>query len=380
MSISGQKQSLGLDYGLLIPFAVLVVMGLLFLASAGSVIGFQKFGDSYFFPKRQLFYGIIPGFLCLLFFTKVSYGFLKKISIPFFALAIILLILVLIPGLGSTLNTGARSWFSLGFFSFQPAEIGKLALILFLGFFMAKKAKERDLYSFVYGFLPVFGLGVIPLTLVILQPDVGTASIMFIILFGMLFLGNARMLHLSVLFFAGLAFLSFLILNAPYRLARFTTFLHPELDPSGVGYHINQAFLAIGSGGMFGLGLGHSRQKFFYLPEVHADSIFAIIAEEMGFFVSVLFICLMVAIGIRGLRIAKEAPDEFGRLVAGGVVLWFLGQAFVNIGAMLGLMPMTGVPLLFVSHGGTASIIAFCAIGILLNISRYSIKNKNSTI
>jgi len=159
-------------------------------------------------------------------------------------------------------------------------------------------------------------------------------------------------------------------LIAPYRAARFTTFLHPELDPQGVGYHINQAFLAVGSGGVFGLGLGHSRQKFQYLPEVQADSIFAVIAEEMGLLFAGGLIVLLILISYRAFILAKNAPDRFGRYLISGIIIWFMVQSFFNIGAMVGLMPITGVPLPFISHGGTALMISMAAVGILINVSK----------
>lgn len=186
----------------------------------------------------------------------------------------------------------------------------------------------------------------------------------------MLFLGRATYSHLVLLALAGIILFLIMIWAAPYRAARFTTFLHPELDPLGQGYHINQAFLAIGSGGFFGLGLGHSQQKFAYLPEVHADSIYAVMAEELGFFVTVAFLFLLMYMALRGFSIAKNAPDDFGKLLVSGIIAWFMIQSFLNIGAMVGLLPLTGVPLPFVSHGGTALMVALAAVGIVLNVSK----------
>ncbi len=178
------------------------------------------------------------------------------------------------------------------------------------------------------------------------------------------------MSHMSLLALAAVLGFLVIIAIAPYRLARFTTFLHPELDPQGIGYHINQSFIAIGSGGFFGEGLGQSRQKYQYLPEVQADSIFAIISEEMGFFLTVAFLMLFLLFIQRGLKIAKNSDDIFARFLVTGIMIWFIGQAFLNIAAMVGLMPLTGVPLPFVSHGGTALAIALCAVGVVLNVSK----------
>jgi len=175
-----------------------------------------------------------------------------------------------------------------------------------------------------------------------------------------------------ILGLAGIIAFGALMLAAPYRVARLTTFLHPELDPQGVGYHINQSFLAIGSGGIWGLGIGHSRQKFQYLPEVNADSIFAVVAEEVGFIFSSLLIILILLIGWRGLRVAKAAPDEFSRLMVAGIMAWYLWQSFLNIGAMAGVLPLTGVPLPLVSHGGSAMMTMLLAMGIVVGVSRES--------
>jgi len=210
-----------------------------------------------------------------------------------------------------------------------------------------------------------------PLVLLIgAQPDIGSMSILVVMIFVILFLTGIKKSYLFILgLLSILAFIS-LLLVAPYRVQRLTTFLHPELDPKGVGYQTNQAFLAIGSGGLFGVGLGQSRQKFQYLPEVHADSIFAVIAEEMGFFVSVFLVLLITFLGLRGLKIAKRAPDQFGRLLVSGIVVWFMWQSFLNIGSMAGVLPLTGVPLPFVSHGGTALTVALMGAGVVLGVSK----------
>jgi len=195
---------------------------------------------------------------------------------------------------------------------------------------------------------------------------------LFVIVFGMLFAAGAKMSHLSGLMACAVIAFFILIFIAPYRAARFTTFLHPELDPQGIGYHINQAFLAVGSGGWLGQGLGGSKQKFQYLPEVHADSVFAIIAEEMGFIVTAGLIFLLLLIARRVLHVAGHAPDDFGRLLVVGIIIWLMAQSFFNIGAMLGLMPITGVPLPFISHGGTALALAMASVGVLVNVSKHA--------
>ncbi|PLX28818.1 putative lipid II flippase FtsW [Candidatus Parcubacteria bacterium] len=358
------------DYTLLTYFIVLILFGLLVLSSAGVSAGIERFQDPYFFIKRQLLLGFFPGIVLFWIAAKLDYHVWKKFALPIFVGGIILLILPFIPGIGSTHGTGARSWIVLGGNSFQPAEAIKLGLIIFMAAFLSNMGKH--IYDFKHGFLVALGVGMIPIALVILQPDIGTTFILFSILTFLLFFANAKFTHLSALGLVAIVAFILMIIAAPYRAERMMTFLHPELDPQGQGYHINQAFLAIGSGGVFGLGLGHSRQKFQYLPEVHADSIFAVAAEEFGIVIIGLFLTLLVLITLRALRIAKHSPDSFGRLLVAGIVSWFVVQSLLNIGAMVGLLPLTGVPLPFVSHGGSALMIGMVGMGIIMNVSKYS--------
>ncbi|MBT3419392.1 MAG: putative lipid II flippase FtsW [Candidatus Magasanikbacteria bacterium] len=359
------------DHTLLLCFCGLLLFGLIILASASAPFAYTKFGDNYFFIKRQLLFGVLPGMMLFFILAKTDYRVLQKTSLAIFGAVIVSLILVFVPGIGSNLNTGANSWLVFAGNSIQPAEFAKIGVIIFLAAVLAKKGD--GIRSLKEGFLPVLAIGLIPVVLIILQPDIGTVSILFVIVFGMLFIGKAKGTHLAGLAVAGIIALLILVVVAPYRANRLIAFLQPELDPSGIGYHIDQAELAIGSGGILGLGLGHSIQKFQYLPEVHADSIFAVLAEEMGFIFAIAFIILLLFIYYRGLFVAKHAPDEFGRLVGGGIIIWFAAQSFVNIGAMVGIMPVTGVPLPFVSHGGTSLMIAMGAVGILINISKQRI-------
>ncbi|HYE59997.1 MAG TPA: putative lipid II flippase FtsW [Candidatus Kapabacteria bacterium] len=356
------------DYLLLLYFGILLLFGLMMLTSASTAIGKDRFGDSYFFIKRQILFGVLPGLVAFFICAKIPYYWLKKYSFLIFTGVIILLLLVFIPGIGTNFGKGANSWISLFGYSFQPSEFAKLGMIIFLAWYYT--ALGQKIRHFKDGFVPALLIGFLPILLVVLQPDVGTVSILFIILFGLLFLAEADIWHLSGLALLGVLALVILVLIAPYRAARVTTFLHPELDPQGQGYHINQAFLAIGSGGFFGQGFGHSRQKFQYLPEVHADSIFAVIAEEIGFFFTLALLILLLCIAYRGFMIAKHAPDNFGRLLVGGIMIWFMAQSLLNIGAMVGLLPITGVPLLFISHGGTALLVAMAAVGLVINVSK----------
>ncbi len=358
------------DYKLLGYFVIWLVFGLIMLTSASSPVGHERFGDSYFFIKRQLLLGVLPGTILFFLLAKFDYHKLKNYATIIYGGVLVLLILVFIPGIGSTYGTNSHSWINIFGNSFQPAEVAKLALIIFMSAYLVKIGQGiRDLK---HGFLLALGVGMIPIVLIILQPDIGTMSIMFSILFAMLFVAGAKWPHILGLAGVGVAGLVAMVVAAPYRAARLMTFLHPELDPQGVGYHINQAFLAVGSGGILGRGLGHSLQKFQYLPEVHSDSIFAVFAEEMGLLFAVGLVVLIVLIIARGFVLAKNAPDQFGRLLASGIIIWFALQSFLNIGAIVGLLPLTGVPLPFVSHGGTALMISMAAVGILINISKYA--------
>lgn len=359
------------DYTYLAIVSAIVVFGLMMLASASAPIGYDRFSDSYYFVTHQVVFGLIPGIAGLLLFSRIPYTFWKKNAWNLLIVSIALLVVVFIPGLSAGIGS-AHSWISIGgLFSLQPSEVVKLTFLFYLAAWLERRgdAGVRDVHA---GFLPFVGtLGAV-LGLLILQPDVGTMSVIAAMALVVYFIAGAPLLYVGGLIAAGASGLALLIGLEPYRAARFTTFLNPELDPQGIGYHINQALLAIGSGGFFGVGYGHSRQKFQYLPEVGGDSIFAVIGEEMGMIVAVLVLAGFLAFLWRTLKIANEAPDKFGKYVATGIAAWIVIQAFVNIGSMVAIMPMTGIPLPFVSYGGTSLAISLCAVGVVLNISRYA--------
>lgn len=358
------------DYVFVGLVGIFVVFGLVMLSSASSAVAYEKFGDNYWYLKHQIIFGLLPGVAAFLIASKIDYRKWKKYALPFLVVSIILLLLVFIPGLGASYGR-ARNWINIFGMSLQPAEIVKLTFLLYLAAWLEKREK-KEIKDFSSSFIPfILVLGTVVL-LMSLQPDIGTMIVIVLISLIVYFAAGAPLYHLSWISFLGLGLLFLLIKIAPYRVARFTTFLHPELDPQGIGYHINQALLAVGSGGLFGLGFGHSRQKFQYLPEVAGDSIFAIIAEELGFILSAALIVLIIFLAVRGFRIAKNSPDNFGRLTAIGIISWFVFQAFINIGAMLGLLPLTGIPLPFVSYGGTAMTVGLAAVGVLVNISKHS--------
>lgn len=336
------------------------LLGLVFVFEASSVSASRTFGDQYHFLKDQtIWLGL--GLFSLLFFSFFDYHRLYFLALPIIIAVIILLGLVFLPGLGLKI-LGAHRWLKLGPIILQPAELAKLGLTIYLAAWFSVKERGR-----FWAFLILLGLIV---GLVVLEPDLGTAIIISLLAICLYFLSGAPLWHfliLAPLFTIGGFLLAIL---SPYRFRRLTSFFNPDLDPLGASYHIRQVLLALGSGGLFGVGMGKSLEKFDYLPETTTDSIFAIIAEEIGFVGAVGVILLLLFIFWRGVRIAKFAPDRFGSLLAYGVCSWIGIQALVNLGGMVALIPLTGVPLPFISYGGSSLIATLSGVGILLNISK----------
>lgn len=356
------------DYILLCAVTVLIILGLVMLSSASIVKSQEQFNQPYYYLKHQLLFGLLAAIPCALIAYKIDYRALKKLSFFIFFVALAILLLTLLPGLGFRAG-GSTRWLSFGEYSFQPSEIAKLALIIYLASWLDDKTKLINSPKDVFvPFLIILSLVVGP---IILQPNIGTAGVMGLTAIAIFFAAGARFWQVGSILLMGIAALFAYIKIFPHATNRFLIFIHPELDPQGTGYQINQALLAIGSGGVFGLGLGQGIQKYNYLPEPMGDSIFAIIAEELGFIGAAIIIALFVILAIRGFRIAKEAPDNYAKLLAVGITSWLVIQAFVNIAAISGLMPLTGVPLPMVSYGGTSFLVSLSGVGILLNISRY---------
>lgn len=357
------------DYVFLGLTGALTLFGLIALSSASSVLSFERFQSSFYLLGHQFLFGLIPGFILFAVALRTPYGVWRRLAVPLLGATLLLLLLVVIPGIGSSFG-GARSWFTIGQFSFQPSELAKLTFLIYLAaWFEARGADVRDTR---YGLAPFLALLLAMTILVALQPDVGTMLIIAVSAVALFVAVGARWHHVGAIAAGGVALLALLIKVAPYRAARLAAFVHPELDPQGVGYHINQALLAIGSGGFFGVGFGNSRQKFRYLPEVTGDSIFAIIAEEMGFLIAAGLIALIGALLWRMFRISARAPDRFSQYLVVGIAAWFGIQSFVNIGSMLGVLPLTGLPLPFISYGGTALAVELLAVGIVGSISRHA--------
>jgi cell division protein FtsW len=352
---------------LIITIGALVVFGLIMLASASSVVGYAGFNDSYYFFKHQLTHGLLPGILFFIIFSQISYKFLQKRANLFFLASLILLILVFIPGLG-IVRHGAHSWVGWGSFSIQPSEIAKFGLLIYLAAWFTKN--KENLNTISQGLIPFVVIVGMVTGLIALQPDLGTLFIIALMSLAVFYASGVKLSYIFALCGAGVIGVISLIKVAPYRMQRLTVFLNSEIDPQGIGYHINQALLAIGSGGIFGMGLGHSRQKFQYLPEVAGDSIFAIMGEEFGFIVTVLFVLTYLFFIFKVLKVAKKTDNNFARLFVIGFVVWVGGQAFLNMGAMVGIMPLTGVPLPLVSFGGTALMTTLAACGVVVNINK----------
>lgn len=351
------------DRGLMIAIFLLLIFGLAMLFNASVVISQEQTGKPYYYFFHQLIYGVGVGLIVFFVCQKINYRIWKKFSLLIFFAALILSALVFIPQLSYS-HGGAQRWIAIGPITFQPSELLKLALIIYLAAFFSRRENQPKLISFLAITTIVAGL-------MTLQKDLGTLVLIIIVGSIMYFLGGARIRDLTVMIICYAAALFALIKFFPHRMQRFITFLNPSIDPQGISYQINQALLAIGSGGLFGRGLGHSIQKYSYLPEPMGDSVFAIIAEEIGFIGSIGFIILIIFLIFKGLRISKNLPDDFGRLLTIGIVCWFGFQTLINIGAISGLIPLTGIPLPFVSYGGSALIITMAGAGILANISKH---------
>lgn len=339
---------------------ILSLVGLFFIFESSSIEAFRLLGDSFYYFKLQSVWFIL-GIIIMLFFSYFDYHKLYYLSLPALIISIALLIIVLIPGIGHTV-AGARRWIDLGLIKIQPTEVAKFSSILYLSSWFLYKERRR--------FLPFLTLMVFIITLIMIQPDMGTAIIVFSVFIVIYFLSGQELRYLLLLIpFASLAGL-YLIKSSTYRLKRFLAFLNPELDPQGITYHITQILISLSSGGLLGRGFNASRQKYLFLPEAHTDSIFAIIAEELGF-VGTLSLILVYFILIRKtFLVASNAKDKFGRLLAGAIFSLISFQIIINLAGMVNLMPLTGVPLPFISYGGSSLLIFFSLMGILVNINK----------
>ncbi|MEI6835610.1 MAG: putative lipid II flippase FtsW [Candidatus Falkowbacteria bacterium] len=355
------------DQSLIISLGVILVFGLVMLSSASSVVSYAKFGNIYNYFLHQL--GMVILSLIFMFIvSKIDYHKWRKHAGSFLVISIVLLLSVFIPGIRADFGT-SRSWIDIFGYSFQPSELVKITFLIYLATWLeAKKGQLSSVYDGIFPFLVT--LGIISF-LMMLQPDLGSLFIIASMAMVVFFVGGGKFTHILItILLAGLLLFLAMSLKSSYQSDRFRCYQNPSYDTQKECYQINQSLIATGSGGWFGRGLGQSRQKFMYLPEVWGDSIFPIIAEEIGFVFSSLILLLFLFLFYRILQVAKAAPDAYGTALATGVVSWLAVQSFLNIGGQLNLIPMTGVPLPFISAGGSSTIASLIALGIVINISK----------
>lgn len=356
------------DWLIIISTLILLGIGVIMVYSASAVLAYREVGDWYYYAKRQLFFALL-GVIAMYVTMSIDYWVWKKWAKLGLFITFSLLGVLLIPGVGLT-RGGATSWLGIGSFSIQPSEFVKLAIIIYL----AKMFSERqgDMVSFKKGLVPPLSILAIAIGLIMMQPDLGTATVLAGTVVLMIYTAGARMKHLVGLMLVGVAGFAALILAAPYRIKRIMGFLDPWQDPLGTGYQLIQSLYAIGPGQLMGLGLGMSRQKHLYVPEPHTDFIFAILAEELGFIGASTVLLLFLILLWRGFRVAITAPDLFGSFLAVGITGMIAIQVIINIGVVTGMFPVTGITLPLLSSGGSSLTLTLTSIGLLLNVSRFS--------
>jgi cell division protein FtsW len=346
----------------------LVSIGVVMVYSASAIMAADRFHDPVHFLKKQ---GVWAGLGMIALFAGLRFDYrrLQRLVAPLLVLSFVLLVLVLVPPFGQEIN-GTRRWLRLGPVSFQPVELAKLSLLLYLASFLARRGEVVE--SFARGLLPLLLMAGAMAGLTMLQPDMGNAVVLIVLTLALAYLGGARPAHMGLIAGAALPLAAVAIAMKPYRLRRVAAFLNPWNDPQNSGFQIIQSFLALGSGGWLGRGLGESKQKLFYLPESHTDFIFAIIGEELGAMGALVVVGLFAVLIWRGLRIGLRAPEPFGAYLALGLTVMLATQTLVNLGVVTGLLPTKGLPLPFISFGGSALTMTLFSTGILLNISQHT--------
>ncbi len=346
--------------------AVLVSIGLVMIYSASGIYALERYHDEFFFLKRHLSFILIGSCFSFL-IMSFDYKKIRRFARPALWLAVFLLFLVMIPGLGREV-AGARRWFRFKFFSFQPSEFAVLAMVIYVADFIARK--ENQIKTIKKGLLPIMAvLGCVSM-LILVQPDLGTTISISVVVFLMLYVGGVPRRYLLFILLMGGCLLYLLIISEPYRMRRMVAFLNPWADPKGSGFQIIQSQIALGSGGVFGSGLGHSRQKLFYLPAAHTDFIFSIVGEELGLLGTTGVILLFLIFIKLGLSVVRNAADRFGYFLSLGLVCILSFRAVINIGVSCGIMPTKGLPLPFISYGGSSFIFDMISVAILLNIAK----------
>ena len=363
------RKQLNIDKVFLGTVFAFLLIGFFILASASMGLLARTAGaDFSSIIFQQIIYGLVGCIGLYLFAFKFDYKILRRFAFPLLVFGLIIASLVFLPKVGFS-HGGASRWIKVGPLFFQPSEFLKLGLIVYIAAWIS--SKKRNIADFKTGFLPFAGILTAAGFLLVLQRDMGTLGVIIMTCVALFFLGGGKIKHLLVgLAIIGIAFAS-LVYFEPYRMKRITVFFNPSYDPQGAGYQLRQSLIAIGAGGATGKGFGMSAQKFTYLPEPVSDSIFAVFAEEFGFAGSLFLLCLFLFFLYKGFSISIRAPDDFGRLLGAGIVILIVIQSFINVAAMLGIFPLTGIPLVFVSKGGSSLIATLVEAGILLNISKY---------
>ncbi|HBQ84984.1 MAG TPA: stage V sporulation protein E [Syntrophomonas sp.] len=355
------------DFVLFMTTLALVGIGLVMVFSSSAVTANVQYNDAYHFFKKQLLWALVS-IIAMIVVMKINYARLKDFAIPLMFIAVVCLILVVTP-LGTEVK-GSSRWLMIGPFNLSPSELAKLAVIMFMARSLDNNIEK--IKSFQQGVLPYLVILAIICALVMAQPDLGTSCAIAGTVFFLLMVAGARWSHLGMIAAAGVAAIGAAIVVAPYRMERMIAFINPWKYAGDEGFQIIQSLYALGSGGLFGMGLGRSRQKFFYLPEQHTDFIFAILGEELGFIGAFVVLMLFVLFAWRGFKIAINAPDSFGSILASGITVMVILQASINIGVVSGMLPVTGITLPFISYGGSSLLFTMTGVGLLLNISRYS--------
>jgi cell division protein FtsW len=358
------KKLEGYDLIILTMVVVLTCFGVVMVYSASSIMAEKKFHDSFFFLKRQSVFALL-GFIVMYIAMRTDYHFWHKAAVPVLLICLASLVLVFIPGIGGSVK-GATRWIRFPGFNFQPAELAKLALIIFMAYSLDRK---REQIRWVKGLIPYMLILMLMIGLLMIQPDMGSSMTLAGVAMVMLFAGGMRISHVISIFLFSAPFVYYAIRHKEYRWRRITSFLNPWADPGNTGFQIIQSWLAFGTGGIGGQGLGEGKQKLFYLPEAHTDFILSVIGEELGFIGTVTVAAMFFLLVHRSIRVAVYAEDNFGRFLALGIAVLLGAQAFVNIAVVMGLLPTKGLALPFISYGGSSLILSLLAIGILLNIS-----------
>ncbi len=351
---------------LLMVVAVLNVIGVVMVLSASSVQSLDSKGTAWWFFERQLLWSGL-GVMGFAVASRIDYRAWRKYTVPFLGVATVLLVLVLVPGIGIWVD-GSRRWLGFGSWRVQPSEIAKLALLVYAADVLTRR--QQQVGDWRKALRPVMLVFLLFAALIMKEPDLASTMVLTVILGAVLIVGGIRARHLAAIGGAAVAAVTLFALMVPWRRARMLTFLDPWHDKSNAGYQVTQSLIALGSGGWTGVGLGASRAKWRFLPAAHTDFIFAIVGEELGLFGCMLVVGLFAALAYLGVRTALRAPDRFGMLLAGGITAWIVGQAVINIGSVVGLLPVSGIPLPFVSFGGTALLFTMVAAGLLGNVAR----------